>query len=135
HDLDVGNVTGRVVTGLTPGTAYYYRVRPYTAIGPASYSETMTAVTVPTSGVMIHATFDSSITSNPNAAAIQAMINRAISIYESLFSDPFKIQILFTYATDGPDGTPLPAGAIAQSAYVVYTIPWTTPVDAIMSDA
>ena len=33
HDLDVGNVTGRVVTGLNPGTTYYYRVRPYTASG------------------------------------------------------------------------------------------------------
>jgi len=29
HDLDVGNVSGRVVTGLNPGTTYYYRVRPY----------------------------------------------------------------------------------------------------------
>src|SRR5262245_9714162 len=46
HDLDVGNVTGQVVTGLTPGTTYYYRVRPYTAIGPDSYSEAMTATTV-----------------------------------------------------------------------------------------
>ena len=74
HDLDVGNVTGRVVTGLIPGTAYYYRVRPYTAIGAASYSETMMAPTVPTTGLMIQATFDSSITRNPNAPAIEAMI-------------------------------------------------------------
>ena len=29
--LDVGNVNGRAVTGLNPGTTYYYRVRPYTA--------------------------------------------------------------------------------------------------------
>ena len=28
HDLDVGNVKGRVVTGLNPGTTYYYRVQP-----------------------------------------------------------------------------------------------------------
>ena len=26
HDLDVGNVNGRAVTGLNPGTTYYYRV-------------------------------------------------------------------------------------------------------------
>lgn len=26
HDLDVGNVIGRAVTGLEPGTTYYYRV-------------------------------------------------------------------------------------------------------------
>ena len=110
HDLDVGNVKGRVVTGLNPGTTYYYRVRPYTATGPGSYSEAMTATTVPTTGLIIHATFDSSITGNPNAAAIEAMINRAISIYESLFSDPITIQIRFRYATTAPNGTPLPAG-------------------------
>ena len=114
HDLDVGNVTGRVVTGLNPGTTYYYRVRPYTATGLGGYSEVMTATTVPTTGLIIHATFDSSITKNPNAAAIEAMINRAISIYESLFSDPITIQILFRYATTGPDGTPLPAGGFRK---------------------
>ena len=35
--LDVGNVTGRVVTGLNPGSTYYYRVRPYTRTGPGGY--------------------------------------------------------------------------------------------------
>ena len=135
HDLDVGNVTGRVVTGLTPGITYYYRVRPYTATGPVNYSEAMTATTVPATGLIIHATFDSSITGNPNAAAIEAMINRAISIYESLFSDPITIQILFRYATTAPDGTPLPAGQIAQSAFPYYVIPWNTGVDLLRADA
>ena len=41
HDLDVGNVTGRVVTGLNRGTTYYYRVRAYDATAPTVYSETM----------------------------------------------------------------------------------------------
>src|SRR5262249_22874077 len=38
HGLDVGNVNGRAVTGLNPGTTYYYRVRPYTAATSGSYS-------------------------------------------------------------------------------------------------
>src|SRR4029077_2387630 len=67
HDLDVGNVKGRVVTGLNPGTAYYYRVRPYTSGGPASSSGAMTTTTVASTGLNIQATFDSSITGNPNA--------------------------------------------------------------------
>ena len=71
--------------------------------------------TEPTTGLTIHPTFDSSITGNPNAAAIQAMINRAIAIYESLFSDPITIQIRFRYATTAPDGRPLPHGTLAQS--------------------
>jgi hypothetical protein len=135
HDLDVGNVTGRVVTGLNLGTTYYYRVRPYTATRPAKYSEAMTATTVATTGLIIHATFDSSITGNPNAAAIEAMINRAISIYESLFRDPITIQILFRYAATAPNGTPLPTGTISQSDTVTYLIPWNTAVDALRADA
>ena len=135
HELDVGNVTGRVVTGLESGSTYYYRVRPYTSTGPGGYSEVTTATTVPTTGLIIHATFDSSITNNSNAAAIEGMINRAISIYESLFSDPITVEIRFRYATTAPDGTPMPASRISQSNFVYYTIPWNTAVDFLTADA
>ena len=120
HDLDVGDATGRVVTGLSRGTTYYYRVRAYDATAPTGYSETSAITTEPTTGLTIHPTFDSSITGNPNAAAIQAMINRAIAIYESLFSDPITIQIRFRYATTGPDGNHLPQGTVSQSDTVIY---------------
>ncbi len=135
RDLDVGNVAGRVVTELNPGTTYYYRVRTYDASGPGSYSDVITVTTIATPGLIIHATFDSSITTNPNAAAIEAMINRAISIYESLFSDPITIQISFRYSTTSPDGTPLPRGTISQSDLVVYTVPWSDYVNALRADA
>src|SRR6266508_1050481 len=134
HDFDVGSVTGRVVTGLNPGTTYYYRVRPYTAIGPGNYSEAKAAATVPTTGLIIHATFDSSITGNQNAAAIEAMINRAIAIYESLFSDPITIQIRFRYATTAPDGTPF-SGQLSRSDFVLYIVPWNAYIDALRADA
>src|SRR5437762_2551150 len=42
HDLDVGNVTGRVVTGLSQGTTYYYRVSAYDATGTVSYADAIT---------------------------------------------------------------------------------------------
>ena len=84
HDLDIVNATGRVVTGLNRNTTYYYRVRPYdAAAGADNYSDVMTATTVATVGLVIHPTFDSSITNNPSSAAIQAMISRAISFHES----------------------------------------------------
>ena len=133
HDLDVGKVTGRVVTGLHPGTTYYYRVRPYAAAGPGRYSEATMGTTVAATGLTIHATFDSSITGNPNAAAIQATINQAISIYESLFADPITIQIRFRYAPTRPDGTPFIG--ISQSLTVVYGATWNAWIDALRADA
>lgn len=135
HDLDVGNATGRVVTGLNRGITYYYRVRPYAAVGPAHYSITAAATTEATTGLIIHATFDSSITGNQNSAAIQATINNVISICESLFSDPITIEIRFRYATTGPNGDPMPAGRLAQSDFVLYAIPWNTFINALLADA
>jgi hypothetical protein len=134
HDLDVGDVTGRMVTGLSRGTTYYYRARAYDATALTGYSETIAIATEPTTGLTIHPTFDSSITNNPNAAAIQAMINRAIAIYESLFSDTVTIQIRFRYATTRPDGSPLPQGVIAQSTTGVYIIPWNSYISALRAD-
>ena len=135
HDLDVGEVTGRVVTGLSRGTTYYYRVRAYDATAPTGYSETSAITTEPTTGLTIHPTFDSSITGNPNAAAIQAMINRAISFHESLFSDPITIQIRFRYATTASDGMPLPMGTLARTDIVLYRIPWSSYISALRADA
>ena len=135
HNLDVGDATGRVVTGLSRGTTYYYRVRAYDATAPTGYSETSAITTEPTTGLTIHPTFDSSITGNPNAAAIQAMINRTIAIYESLFSDPVTIQIRFRYATTGPDGSPLPQGLVSQSDTGLYILPWNTYISALRADA
>src|SRR6266481_7431496 len=110
HGLDVGDVNGRAVTGLKPGTTYYYRVRPYTAASSGEYSNVTTATTEAATGLIINPIFDSSILDDPNSAAIQAMINRAIGIYESLFSDPITIQIRFRYSTTFPSGDPLPPG-------------------------
>ena len=135
HDLDVGDATGRVVTGLNRGTTYYYRVRAYDVTGMAGYSETIASTTEPTTGLTIHATFDSSITSNANAAAIEAMITRAISLHESLFSDPITIQIRFRYSTNGPDGTPLGMGTLARTDFVIYQISWSTYLNALRADA
>src|SRR5262245_38848901 len=53
HHLDVGDVNGRMVTGLSRGTTYYYRVRPYYQTGLGRYSETEMAVTVATTGLTI----------------------------------------------------------------------------------
>ena len=133
HELNVGKVTGRLVTGLKEGTTYYYRVRPYGGAGAGNYSHVVTATTVPTVGLVIHPTFDSSITNSPNSAVIQATINRAISIYETLFTDPITIEIRFRYATALPDGTPVTG--LSQSLTVVYGVGWDTWINALRGDA
>jgi len=134
--LDVGNVTGRVVTGLSQGTTYYYRVRAYDANGTSTAnSDVIMATTSATLGLIIHATFDFSITSNPNAAAIEAMINRAISIYESLLSDPITVSIDFRYSSTLPNGGPFTSGEIAHSSWVYYSMPWSTYINALLADA
>jgi hypothetical protein len=135
HNLYVGDATGRVVTGLSRGTTYYYRVRAYDATAPTGYSETSAITTAPTTGLTIHPTFDSSITNNANAAAIQATISRAISFHESLFSDPITIQIRFRYSTTAPDGMPLPMGTLARSDILLYVIPWSSYISALRADA
>jgi hypothetical protein len=45
--------------------------------------------------LIILPTFDSSITSDPNASAIEATINSAIGVYESLFTNPVDVSIDF----------------------------------------
>ena len=135
HNLDVGNVTGRAVIGLNPGTTYYYRVRPYTDAGSGEYSNVTMASTAASTGLIIIPTFDDSIMSNPNSATIEATINRAIGIYESLFSDPITIQILFRYSDTAPNGDPFPAGLISASGSAIYTVPWNNFVSALRADA
>src|SRR6266478_6067752 len=135
HDLDVGNVNGRAVTGLSPGTTYYYRVRPYTAAGLAGYSNVMTATTEAPTGLIINPTFDGSV-----PAAMRDMIEgNIIPLYESLFSDPITIDILFRYSNAAPapeaSPSPFPPGVLAASLSVIYDIPWNDFISALRADA
>jgi len=136
HGLEVGPAPWRVVTGLIPGKTYYYRVTGSNEAGVIADSGVMTGATATGTGLVISPTFDSSITNNPNAAAIEAMINRAIAIYESLYSDPITVFILFRYSTTRPDGTPFgSSNLIAVSDYVVYAPSWNTFISALRADA
>jgi len=136
HGLETGPATWRLITGLSPGTNYYYRVTGIGENASAGNSEVMTGTTATGSGLVISPTFDSSITNNPNAAAIQAMVNRSIALYESLFSDPFTVFILFRYSSTKPNGTPIGSTAqIALSNFVIYSPSWNTYINALRADA
>src|SRR5881397_3764478 len=107
----------------------------------------MTATTEAPTGLIINPTFDCSIINNQNAAAIEAMIIRAIGIYESMFSDPITIQILFRYSTGGPapnpspspsacpSAAPFPSGVLATSLSTIYTVSWNDFISALRADA
>ena len=86
-------------------------------------------------GLTLNAYVDSSILSNPNSAAIQSMISQAVGIYQSQFSDPITVNILFRYSTVGPDGSALGSGTLAQSNYVVYFVSWSSYINALRADA
>ena len=52
-------------------------------------------------GLTIVPTFDSSITSDPQAAMIEATINAAIAVYQSDFSNPITVTITFSEMAGG----------------------------------
>ena len=63
QNLDVGNVLSSSVTGLTPGTLYYYRVRAYGTNGTSGNSSTVlvgTVVPFCTPGGLLDASFEGS---------------------------------------------------------------------------
>jgi hypothetical protein len=135
RDVDVGNVSHVVVKGLIPGTTYYYRVRAYGGSGTSADSNVMKVTTLNGPGFTITATFDSSITNDPNAAAIESAINQAIATLESELTDPINVSIFFYYSTTEPDGTPLDANTLAESASMLYEVPWNDYITALKGDA
>jgi hypothetical protein len=85
-------------------------------------------------GLSISPTFDSSITGDVNAAAIEAVINQGISVYESSFSDPINVSILFRYSATQPNGDPM-GSLIGRSNYTVYSFAFNTYTTALAADA
>src|SRR6266850_172401 len=122
--------SGDVPLGPAADTAY--PDSPRGDIAPGGI--TPIAPTASSGGLAIIPTFDSSITGNPNAAAIEAMINQAVAIYQAGFSDPITLKIFFRYSNTQPNGSPM-GTALARSNYVIYTIPWNTYINALVADA
>ena len=86
-------------------------------------------------GLTIHAFFDGTVSSAPNALAIEAMITNAVNIYQSLYSDPITVNILFRYSPNEVNGMPLPNGTLARSNFVIYTVAWNDYINALKADA
>ncbi len=76
-------------------------------------------------GLVITPTFDSSITSDPNAAAIEGVVNQAINTYETRFSDPINVTITFQEMNSG----------LGSSNWWYYNISYQTFINALIADA
>jgi hypothetical protein len=70
-------------------------------------------------------TFDSSITSDPNALAIEGVINSAINFYQSTFADPITVAINFSEMTSG----------LGQSSTFFANVGYATYLAALRADA
>ncbi|MDB6020895.1 MAG: hypothetical protein JWQ04_752 [Pedosphaera sp.] len=77
--------------------------------------------------LVIVPTFDSSITSDPNAATIESTINTAIQFYETRFSDPITVTILFQEITT--------SGLYGHSSWWYYNISYSTYRADLQADA
>ena len=78
----------------------------------------------PAHALVITPTFASNITSDPNAAAIEGVINTAISTYEADFSDPITVAITFQEG----------AGLGGSSTFFA-NVPYSTYLAALKADA
>ncbi len=67
---------------------------------------------------IITPTFASSITSDANAAAIEATINSAISTYEANFSDPITVNITFQSSNTGLGSSSTFFGTVTYASYL-----------------
>jgi PEP-CTERM motif len=66
-------------------------------------------------GLIINATFDSTITSDANAASIEAVIDTAVQTFEELYTNPITVSILFQEG-----------GGLGQSDGIVSGVPYST---------
>jgi hypothetical protein len=74
-------------------------------------------------GLIIRPTFDSTITLDTNALAIETTINSAITTYEATFADPITVDITFREGT-----------GLGGSSFNLYTFDYSTFYNALVAD-
>ncbi|HVV01970.1 MAG TPA: NF038122 family metalloprotease [Verrucomicrobiae bacterium] len=75
---------------VSAGTTYYIL-----AGGSGGASGNLSILASATGGLTIVPTFDSTITSDPQASTIEATINSAIALYQSTYADPITVTVTF----------------------------------------
>ena len=75
--------------------------------------------------LLIHPTYDTSITGNANSAAIMGTIGTAISWYETTFADPITVDITFVAGTSG----------LGSTSFSLYLLTYQDFYNALLADA
>jgi hypothetical protein len=78
---------------------------------------------------VITPTFDATITSDPNAATIEASINRVIQSFEDSFSDNITVNITFQEVTKGLGGSSTATNTVSYSSYLAALTSHATTAD------
>jgi hypothetical protein len=91
----------------------------------ASFAMALAASAPAYATLIISPTFDSTITSDPNAAAIEGTINSAIAFFQSTFTDPINVSIQFAEMSSG----------LGQSTTGFYNVSYSTYLAALKADA
>lgn len=120
--------TNGTLTGTAPNLVYqpntnYVGPDAFTFVandGNSNSAPALVSITVnaASAGLIINPIFDSTITSDPNAAAIENTINGAIQVFESLYSDPVTVSILFAEIGSGLGQSQTYIGSISYSDFV-----------------
>jgi hypothetical protein len=89
------------------------------------FATTLAAAEWAHANLVIVPTFASSITSLPNAVAVEGTINSAIAFYESTFTDPITVNITFQNMTSG----------LGQSSTFFANVSYASYLAALIADA
>jgi Divergent InlB B-repeat domain len=117
------------LTGLTPNTTYHYRIVASNSGGPSYGGDQYFTTSPSVNGLTIIPIFDSSITSDPQAATIEATINSAIAVYKNDFSDPVTVSIEFQEVTTGLGASFKLSIPVSYSDYITALVSHATTTD------
>lgn len=88
----------------------------------------LAAATACHAGLVITPNFGSSITGDPNAAAIEAAVNSAIGTFEGLYSNSVSLAVQFNY-------TPAAAGNLLSTYQYYQPVSYASYVSALTADS
>ena len=110
------------------GPAAALRGRPLVCSAFLATLALATTAALPAQALTITPSFDSSITSNANASAIEGAINMAIGTIDGLFANPVNITVTFTYDAAAP-------GNLESTVQTFYGYSYSSYTKALAADA